>query len=440
MTQLRASPSGSLRGVIRVPGDKSISHRALILGALAVGDTHISGLLESEDVLCTAAALRALGAHVERLGGNAWRVSGLGIGGLREPSTVLNLGNSGTGVRLLMGVAAAHPFPTFFTGDVSLVQRPMTRVAHPLSRMGANILARGDGRLPLVVTGTESLIPIVYELPVPSAQVKSAILLAGISAPGETTVIEPQTTRDHTERLLRRFGANVQTEALGSGNRVTVVGEPELVPAAVDVPGDASSAAFAVVAALLTPDSEVRIEGVGMNPHRTGLFETLREMGADLSASNERSAGGEPVADLTARTSALTGITLPTERVPVMIDEFPILAVAAASASGETRMEGLGELRVKESNRLAATALGLDAAGVPASIDGDTLVVQGLGEAPPGGGSIAAPHDHRIAMAFLVLGLTAKAPMIVDGSEAIDTSFPGFADLLAELGANLTEP
>jgi 3-phosphoshikimate 1-carboxyvinyltransferase len=303
--------------------------------------------------------------------------------------------------------------------------------------MGASILARDGGRLPLVVTGAEPLMPIEFELPVPSAQVKSAILLAGLGAPGETTVIEPMPSRDHTERLLRRFGAEVRTEPAGGGNRITVVGEPELVPAAVEVPGDPSSAAFAVVAALLTPDSEVRIDGVGVNPHRTGLFETLRGMGADIGVGNERDASGEPVADLTARSGPLTGVTVPAGRAPSMIDEIPILAVAAAAASGETRMEGLAELRVKESDRLAAIAAGLDACGVPAHLDGDALVVEGRGGPPPGGGRVAAPHDHRIAMAFLVLGLGAKAPVTVEGAEAIDTSFPGFADLFAGLGADL---
>ena len=437
MTLLRATPRGSLRGEVRAPGDKSISHRALIVAALAAGDSRISGLLESDDVLRTAAALRALGAHLERLDAGAWRVAGLGVGGLREPETVLDLGNSGTGVRLLMGVAAAHPFTTFFTGDDSLVRRPMARVADPLRRMGANILTREGQRLPLAVRGAATPIPVEVELPVASAQVKSALLLAGLGAAGLTTVVEPCATRDHTERLLVRFGADVRSGAVGAGRHVTVVGDAELTPCTVDVPGDPSAAAFPVVAALTVPGSEVRVRDVGVNATRTGLFDTLREMGADLEFGNPREVSGEPVADLVARASRLVGVTVPPARAPAMIDEYPALAVAAAAAEGDTRMCGLAELRVKESDRLHATAAGLAACGVAARVEGDDLVVSGCGGAPLGGGAVAAPFDHRIAMAFLVLGVSARKAVTVEGAEAVSTSFPGFAAQMAVLGADI---
>ena len=437
MTQYRAAPSQGLSGTVRVPGDKSISHRALILGALAAGETRVSGLLEGEDVLATAAALRAMGAGITRDGKGVWRVQGRGVGGLAEPDRVLDLGNSGTGVRLLLGVAAGQPFTTFFCGDESLSRRPMARVTEPLARMGAAFVGRSDGRLPIAVTGPEQLVPVEITLKVPSAQVKSAILLAGLHAPGETTVIEPAPARDHTERLLRRFGADVRVTALGGGNRITVTGQPELVPATVAVPGDPSSAAFVAVAALTTPDSQVQITGVGVNPLRAGVFAALRDMGADLAIDGEADHDGEPVADITARFGPLSGITVPPERIPAMIDEIPILAVAAAVAAGQTRIEGLGELRVKESDRLRAIADGMAECGVGARIDGDSLVIDGCGGPPPGGGAVAAPHDHRIAMAFLVLGLAARAPVTVDGVEAIATSFPGFREIFAGLGADI---
>ena len=439
MTQLRANPTHGLLGTARVPGDKSISHRALILAALAAGDSRISGLLESEDVLATANALGALGAHVERLDGdsNTWRLAGLGLGGLFEPEGVLDLGNSGTAARLLMGVVAGHDFTAHFTGDESLLRRPMDRVAAPLRRMGARIEGRDGDRLPLSVTGAEPPVPIEYELPMASAQVKSAVLLAGLAAPGETTVIEPLPTRDHTERLLQRFGAEVRVEEVGAGRRVTVVGEPELVPAVVRVPGDASSAAYPVVAALLTRDSEVRIEGVGVNPLRRGLFDTLIEMGADLAFENERDEDGEPVADIVARSSELAGVDVPAERAPAMIDEYPVLAVAAAAAAGATRMAGVGELRVKESDRLAAIIGGLGASGVEARAEGETLVVDGAGGKIGGGGTVAAPFDHRVAMAFVVLGLAARAPVTVTGAESIASSYPDFAGRMAALGADI---
>ncbi len=344
----------ALSGKIRVPGDKSISHRALMLGALAVGRTAITGLLEGEDVLATAAALSALGAHVAPAGDGRWIVDGVGIGGLDEPENLLDLGNSGTSARLLLGILATHPLTAFVTGDASLRRRPMGRVTEPLSRFGAHFLTREGGRLPLAVTGATSPIPIEYRLPVPSAQVKSAVLLAGLNTPGETTVVEPLATRDHTERMLRHFGAKVVAEpAEGGGLRITVEGQPELTAAPIVVPGDISSAAFPLVAALIVPGSEVTIEGVGVNPLRAGLLECLREMGADIALLNEREEGGEPVADLVVRAGTLTGADIPAERAPRMIDEYPILAVAAACARGRTIMRGLAELRVKESDRLA---------------------------------------------------------------------------------------
>ena len=420
-----------------MPGDKSISHRALILGSLAIGRTRINGLLEGEDVLRTATAMRALGAGVTREAAGAWSVDGVGIGGLAEPADMLDLGNSGTGARLLMGVVAGHAITAFFTGDASLRRRPMGRVAEPLRRMGARIVAREGGRLPLAVIGAASPLPITHPLPVPSAQVKSAVLLAGLSAPGETTVIEPLPTRDHSERMLRHFGATVLVEPRDDAWRIVLSGQPELRAADLIVPGDPSSAAFPTVAASLIPGSELVIEGVGVNPLRTGLFDTLREMGADLAFAQERIEGGEPVADLIIRAGTLRGVEVPPERAPRMIDEYPILAVAAAFARGPTIMRGLAELRVKESDRLGAIATGLAACGVAATIDGDTLIVEGKGTPPPGGGAIATHLDHRIAMAFLVLGMAARNPTCIDDGETIATSFPGFAELMNGLGASI---
>jgi len=435
---LRSLTAAPLAGAIRVPGDKSISHRALMFGGLAIGETRITGLLEGEDVLATAAGLRAFGCAVERDGVGAWRVRGLGVGGLQEPAALLDLGNAGTATRLLMGVAAAHPFVTFFTGDASLRTRPMARVATPLTEMGARIVARSNCRLPLAVIGSADLMPIEYTLPVASAQVKSAILLAGLHAPGETTVIEPQPTRDHTELMLRHFGATVRVEAQPDGaRRVTVVGQPELTAADIVVPGDPSSAAFPLVAGAIVPGSTVRCPGVGLNPLRTGLLDCLREMGADLAFENRRVEGGEPVADLVLRYAPLTGITVPAARAPSMIDEYPVLAVAAACARGTTVMHGLGELRVKESDRLTAIAEGLRAAGATLAVDGDTLTVEGRGAPPPGGATIAARLDHRIAMAFLVLGAATPQPMTIDDGSPIETSFPGFATLMNALGLRI---
>jgi 3-phosphoshikimate 1-carboxyvinyltransferase len=425
-----------LAGTIRVPGDKSISHRALMLGALAVGRTEITGLLEGEDVLGTAAALNALGAHAEPAGDGKWVVDGGGVGGLAEPENLLDLGNSGTSARLLLGILSTHPLTAFVTGDASLRRRPMGRVTEPLSRFGAHFLTREGARLPLAVTGAKSPIPIEYRLPVPSAQVKSAVLLAGLNTPGSTTVVEPQATRDHTERMLRHFGGTVLAQpADGGGLRITVEGLPELTAAPIVVPGDVSSAAFALVAALIVPGSEVTIENVGINPLRAGLLDCLCEMGADVTLLNRREAGGEPVADIRARAGTLTGADIPAERAPKMIDEYPILASAAACARGRTIMRGLAELRVKESDRLSAIATGLASCGVRVEIDGDNLVVDGNGGPPKGGAMIATQLDHRIAMAFLVLGLAAREPVRVDDGAPIATSFPDFVPLMGELGA-----
>ena len=428
----------ALSGSAKVPGDKSVSHRALMFGALAVGESRVEGLLEGDDVLRTAAAMRALGAEVERLDDGTWRLWGRGVGGLKEPDDVLDLGNSGTGARLMMGLVATQAFTTLFTGDASLRSRPMKRVSEPLSRMGARFFGRDGGRLPMVVVGTGNPQPITYELPVASAQVKSAILLAGLNTPGQTTVIEREATRDHTELMLRNFGAQVDVSHGEAGERIiTVTGFPELTGRHVIVPADPSSAAFPAVAALITPGSQVVLTGVGMNPLRTGLYQTLREMGADISFANHREDGGEVVADVVLRHSALTGIDVPAARAPSMIDEYPVLAVAAAFASGSTRMFGLQELRVKESDRFAATMRGLQACGVDVEEDGDTLIVHGNGKPPMGGATIAVNLDHRIAMAFLVLGMAAREAVAVDDAEAIETSFPGFVELMNGLGANI---
>jgi 3-phosphoshikimate 1-carboxyvinyltransferase len=437
---LSAAPSQApLRGRIGVPGDKSISHRALMLGMLAVGRTEITGLLEGEDVLATAAAVNALGAVAAPAGDGKWLVDGVGIGGLAEPQDVLDLGNSGTSARLLLGILATHASTAFVTGDASLRRRPMGRVVEPLSRFGARFATRAGGRLPLAVTGAVDPIPIEYRLPVPSAQVKSAVLLAGLNTPGATTVIEPQPTRDHTERMLRHFGAAVAVAPAEGGKRITIEGFPELSAAPIIVPGDPSSAAFPLVAALLVPGSEATVEGVGINPLRSGLLECLREMGADIALLNERDAGGEPVADLFVRAGPLQGAEIPAERAPRMIDEYPVLAVAAACARGRTVMRGLAELRVKESDRLAAIAAGLGACGVRVAVDGDTLTVEGDGRAPLGGASIATQLDHRIAMAFLVLGLAARRPVWIDDARPIRTSFPDFVPLMTRLGAVFRE-
>ena len=438
MAMLDSGSAGCLSGTVRVPGDKSISHRALIVSALAVGESRIDGLLEGEDVLATAAALRALGASIERTGAGEWSVHGTGIGGLAEPDTVLDLGNSGTAARLLLGVLGTHPLTATMTGDASLRTRPMGRVAEPLRAMGAVVAAREDDLLPLTVTGARDPVPIEYALPVASAQVKSAILLAALNTPGETTVIEPRRTRDHSELMLRRYGVEIAVAEKDGGRAITLRGQPEISGRAVSVPGDPSSAAFPGVAALLVPGSRVHIPEVGLNPTRTGLFDCLDEMGAEVAVERAGTAEAEPVGGLTfshAGKARLRAIDVPAGRAPRMIDEYPILAVAAAFAEGTTRMHGLGELRVKESDRLAAIADGLRAAGVGAAIEGDTLIVEGCAGRPPGGATIDAAHDHRIAMAFLVLGLACERPIAVVGTETIDTSFPGFAAAMNGLGA-----
>jgi 3-phosphoshikimate 1-carboxyvinyltransferase len=434
-------PKAPLAGSIRVPGDKSISHRSLMLGALAVGRTEITGLLEGEDVLCTAAAMRAMGAGIERQTDGRWRVDGVGLGGLAEPEDVLDFGNSGTAARLLLGLLATHPITSFVTGDASLRGRPMGRVTEPLSRFGARFTAREGNRLPLAVTGAASPVPLQYTLPVPSAQVKSAVLLAGLNTPGETTVIEPLETRDHTERMLGHFGAAVRVEPIanGGGKRITVVGYPELKAAPIAVPADISSAAFALVAGLIVPGSEITVEGVGLNPSRTGLLLCLKEMGADIAYLDERVEGGEPVANLRVRAGTLTGADIPPERAPSMIDEYPVLAVAASFAKGRTRMRGLAELRVKESDRLAGTATGLAACGVKVSVESDDLIVEGTGAPPAGGALIETRLDHRMAMAFLVLGLATRSSVRIDDARPIATSFPGFVPLMNRLGAGFPE-
>ena len=442
-----AHPAEGLAGGVRVPGDKSISHRALMLGALAVGESRIEGLLEGEDVRGTAAAMAALGAEVARDGGGTWRVQGRGLGGLIEPEDVLDLGNAGTGARLLLGLLAGHPITACLTGDASLRSRPMGRVIKPLETMGAAITARAGGRLPLTIRGTGEPLAIRYRLPVASAQVKSAILLAGLSAAGETRVIEPRPTRDHSEIMLRNFGADLAVEPCeeddGDGEagarEVVLRGQPELVGRPVSVPADPSSAAFPAVAALVLPGSDISLTGVCLNPRRTGLFETLAEMGAAIAYENRRDAGGEEIADLRIRSGGLAGIEVPAERAPSMIDEFPILAVAAACAEGRTTMRGLAELRVKESDRLSAMAQGLAACGVAVEEGPDHLIVEGCGGRPPGGNDdpVTTHLDHRIAMSFLVLGLTSERPVTVDDAGPIETSFPGFSSLMGGLGARI---
>ncbi|ACI99875.1 3-phosphoshikimate 1-carboxyvinyltransferase [Rhodospirillum centenum] len=430
--------SGALAGTVTVPGDKSISHRALMFGALSLGETRIEGLLEGDDVLRTAAALRALGAEAERLPDGTWITRGRGVGGLAEPAQVLDMGNSGTAARLLMGLLATHPFTSVMTGDASLTKRPMARVTTPLETMGARFALRSGGRLPGAVIGTDRPVPIAYRLPVASAQVKSAILLAGLNAPGRTTVIEPEPTRDHTERMLRHFGIEVTVEEAGDGAlAATVTGQGELTARDLRVPADPSSAAFPAVAALIRPGSALSLPGVGTNPRRTGLFETLRAMGADIAYANPREEGGEPVADLLVRASGLRGVEVPPERAPSMIDEYPVLCIAAACAEGPTVMRGIGELRVKESDRLAMMADGLAACGVTVEAGEDWMVVHGRGRPPAGGATVATAMDHRIAMSFLVLGMATEQPVRVDDGAFIDTSFPGFVALMNGLGADI---
>lgn len=436
--RLIASRSGPLRGDVAVPGDKSISHRALLLGALATGRSAVRGLLEGEDVRATWQALAALGVTIER-DGDAVGVHGVGVGGLRAPTDILDLGNAGTGVRLLMGLLAGHGFASTLTGDASLRRRPMGRVLRPLAGMGVRYLAREGDRLPLTMLGSDALQPLAYASPVASAQVKSAILLAGLHALGETRVSEPVPSRDHTETMLAAMGATV-TRSVDEDGRPTValMGRPELRPFDLDVPADPSSAAFPLVAALLRPGSSVTLRNVMLNPTRAGLFDVLRQMGADIVERDRRQLAGEAVADLVVTGSELLGIEVPEAVAASMIDEYPVLAVAAALASGRTVMRGIGELRVKESDRLAAMANGLEAAGLAVEAGPDWLAVTGTGGAAPAGGNrVDAGHDHRIAMSFLVLGQTSAAPIAVDGAETIATSFPGFVELMQGLGCGL---
>ncbi|WP_442681064.1 3-phosphoshikimate 1-carboxyvinyltransferase [Sphingomonas sp. ASY06-1R] len=442
MHQMAPSPAafksaGPLSGRVRVPGDKSISHRSLMLSALAVGTSSVEGLLEGEDVLATAAAMRAMGAQIERGADGRWTIHGVGVGGLLQPDQALDMGNSGTSTRLLMGLVASHAITATFIGDASLSKRPMNRVIDPLSLMGAEFTASPGGRLPLVLRGIAPAIPIEYRLPVASAQVKSALLLAGLNTPGITRVIEPVPTRDHSERMLRGFGAALTVEQDATGARIiSIRGEAELRPQHIVVPGDPSSAAFPVVAALLVAGSDVVIENVGLNPTRAGIFEVLRLMGGDIRFVNPRDVGGEPVADLHVRGSTLTGIEVPPDIAPSMIDEFPVLFVAAALAQGRTVTRGLEELRVKESDRLAVMAEGLRAIGARVEETEDGLIIDGTGGEPLAGGATIATHlDHRIAMSFAVAGLVASKPVTIDDMAPVATSFPIFEQLLCSLGA-----
>lgn len=438
--QLISHTASPLKGTAIIPGDKSISHRALMLGAINVGSTRVHGLLEGEDVLSTAEALRELGASIRKEPGNVWVVEGVGVGGFTESSTVLDMGNSGTSTRLLMGLVATQPITTFFTGDASLRKRPMQRVTGPLERMGARCITRDGGRLPLTVIGSAAPVPISYKLPVPSAQVKSAILLAGLNTPGITEIIETAPTRDHTERMLHHFGVEIETTPLeDGGRRIRLQGQPEISNPDVElvVPADPSSAAFLTVAALIVPGSSITLPNICLNPSRTGLYTTLQEMGADITFTNRRNVAGEEVADIVVKHSKLSGVSVPAERAPSMIDEYPILAIAAACAEGATSMYGLSELRVKESDRLAAIAEGLEACGVEIKANSDSLIVRSKGETPKGGATIKTHMDHRIAMSFLTLGMVSKYPITIDDGRAIDTSFPGFTTLCNELGASI---
>jgi len=439
---LRLTAAGPLSGQVVVPGDKSISHRSLMLSALAVGESRIEGLLESEDVLATAAAMRAMGAGIERGRDGAWRVHGVGVGGLLQPLEALDMGNSGTSTRLLMGLVASHPITATFIGDASLSKRPMGRVIDPLSLIGAAFTASPGGRLPLMVRGLCPAVPIVYRLPVASAQVKSAVLLAGLNTPGVTRVIEPVPTRDHSERMLKGFGADLQVETEKDGTRIiALTGEAELRPRHIVVPGDPSSAAFPAVAALLVPGSEIVIENVGLNPTRAGLYEVLRAMGGDIAFENAREVGGEPAADLRVRASALGGIEPDPAIVPRMVDEFPILFVACALARGRSVLRGLDELRVKESDRIAVMAEGLRAIGARVEELPDGLAIEGTGGEPlSGGATVATRLDHRIAMSFAVASLACKRPVTVDDRAPIATSFPAFEAIMEALGIECLEP
>ncbi|MDO7559003.1 MAG: 3-phosphoshikimate 1-carboxyvinyltransferase [Loktanella sp.] len=436
---MTSRPCGPLKGEANVPGDKSISHRSLILGAMAVGKTHITGLLLGEDVLDTAKAMRAFGATVTDHGHGEWTVEGVGVGGFAEPEGVIDCGNSGTGVRLIMGAMATSPITATFTGDASLNGRPMGRVTDPLALFGTQSVGRKGGRLPMTLVGAADPVPVRYVVPVPSAQVKSAVLLAGLNAPGQTVVIEKEATRDHTERMLAGFGATITVEQTDEGRVITLTGQPELKPQTIVVPRDPSSAAFPVCAAIITPGSDVLVPNIGLNPTRAGLFTTLQEMGADLTYENLREEGGEPVADLRAKFSPnLKGIAVPPARAASMIDEYPVLSVVASFAQGVTDMQGVKELRVKESDRIDAMAKGLRAAGVTVEEGDDWWRVTGLGHGNVAGGvTVASVLDHRIAMAFMVMGMASQKPMTVDDGSPIATSFPIFEKLMGDLGAQL---
>ncbi|MBC9245231.1 3-phosphoshikimate 1-carboxyvinyltransferase [Paracoccus sp. 11-3] len=435
-TPMTSRRSGPLAGIAQVPGDKSISHRALILGALSVGETKITGLLEGQDVLDTAKAMAAFGAKVERHGPGEWTVNGVGVGGFSDPEGVIDCGNSGTGVRLIMGAMATTGITATFTGDASLSRRPMARVTDPLAMFGAQFTTREGGRLPITIKGATDPIPLTYRTPVASAQIKSAILLAGLNVPGDTVVIETEPTRDHSERMLAGFGAQITSETTAEGHVITLTGRAELKAQPVAVPRDPSSAAFPVAAALIVPGSEIRVPGVSRNPTRDGLYTTLLEMGADITFENQRDEGGEPVADLVVRYGKLKGVSVPADRAASMIDEFPILSVVAAFAEGKTVMNGVSELRVKESDRIDAMARGLEANGVTVEETKDSMTVHGMA-AVPGGGTAVSHLDHRIAMSFLVLGLASEQPVSVDDGSPIATSFPDFLPLMQGLGGDL---
>ena len=436
---MRALSSKSLKGIVSIPGDKSISHRSLILGALAIGQTKITGLLEGQDVLDTARAMVAFGAQVEKNEGGEWCVDGVGVGGFAEPSTVVDCGNSGTGVRLVIGAMATTPINATFTGDHSLNSRPMERVTDPLTKFGVAAFGRSKGRLPMTIVGARSPIPIQYTVPVPSAQVKSALLLAGLNVPGDTIITETEMTRDHTERMLSSFGADLKVEDIPNGRSITLSGYSELKSQNVRVPSDPSSAAFPICAAVIVEGSDIIVPHITLNETRAGLYKTLIEMGANLSFENEREESGEPVADIRACFSPnLKGIEVPPERAASMIDEYPILSVVAANASGKTTMRGVKELRVKESDRIDAMAKGLRANGVSVEEGEDWWAVNGNGIGTVKGGSMCQTFlDHRIAMSFLILGLSSQAPIEIDDCSPIKTSFPNFVDLMRDLGANL---
>lgn len=435
---MTSRPCGPLKGTVDIPGDKSISHRSLILGALSVGETRITGLLEGEDVMDTAKAMRAFGAEVIQDGPGEWRVYGVGVGGFAEPDAVIDFGNSGTGARLVMGVMATSDISVTFTGDASLRSRPMARITDPLALFGAQRYGRSGGRLPMTIVGAADPVPVRYTVPMPSAQVKSAVLFAGLNAPGKTVVIEKEATRDHTERMLAGFGAEITVEQTDEGRVITLTGQPELKPQDVAVPRDPSSAAFPTCAALIVKGSEVFVPGVSQNPTRNGIYTTLMEMGADIAFENEREEGGEPVADLRVKFSRLHGVEVPAERAASMIDEFPVLSVVASFATGKTVMRGVKELRVKESDRIDAMARGLEACGVTIEEDEDTLIVHGMGaDGVPGGGTCATHLDHRIAMSFLILGMSTQKPVTIDDARPVATSFPMFEGLMADLGAQL---